>query len=305
MFGIAMPLWAEVNTFEDEQTNHWLEDSQQAISHTIQLIGSGIDDFISRDFSINENESFVRLRASQTFYSAQDPHFEPQIHAKLDLAKTKDRFKLFFENTSDDLESLLSQNQENQTNQAPDKKNDSVAGFRWIAPFWSEWRPSTDIGVRTSIPLDTFIRFRIRRTVALGEHWKFHTSHQLAHYHYRGTIAKSQFTFGLPIQNNLLWLNSFEFQWHKIDRRVEGDVITSLTHSISPKDTIVWRVGAFYMINPYTHPSNYLIDMRYRRQLKWQWLYAELVPGINWSEERDYRQQFSITARLEVLFKQF
>jgi len=301
---------AEEQSLEDEgESLQWVDQSHDYLSVWVQRIGTGVDRFLSRSEDVSENESYVRLRAGFLFDSKEDVLFQPDIQAKLDLPGTKKRIKLVFDNEPDDFDSLYQQNQELRTSRTraakPSKLVDgeSSAALRWLLPIWEEWAPSMDVGVRAKVPLDPFVRFRIRKLYQLSDPWYFYMSHQLNYHHRRGVSEKSHFTVARPIGEKLLWLNTWQVQWRKQQKHLEYGYIISLNHYVSEKDTFIWRAAVFYQQQPVAHQQSYLVDLRYRRQLRWDWLYAELVPGIQWLREHNFSDQYTFTIRLEALLK--
>src|SRR5690554_63814 len=206
---------------ELDEKEHWIEQSHDYLSDWVQRIGMGVDSFLSRSAEIYENESYVSLRGGYIFDSKSANHFQPDIHAKLDLPGTKQRLKLVFDSEPDDFDSLYQQNQEQRTSSASTPRvvdKESSAALRWFMPIWEAWRPSMDIGVRAKIPLDPFVRFRLRTLYPLKAPWYFYMSHQLSYHHRRGASEKSYFTVARPIGEQLLWLNTWQVQWKKRDR---------------------------------------------------------------------------------------
>lgn len=300
------PLESEQQPENAAESLPWVEKSHDFLSDWVQRVGFHVDGFLSRSADTSENESYVRLRAGYLFDSKTGRHFQPDIHAKLDLPGTKDRLKLVFDNEPDDFDSLYQQNQELRTTQDDTTRpidKESSAALRWLLPIWEAWRPSMDVGVRAKIPLDPFVRFRIRKLYRLSEPWYFYMSHQLSYHHQRGVSEKSYFTVARPIGKQLLWLNTWQLQWQKQDRHLEYAYILSLNHYLTKKDTLTWRAAMFYQQQPIAHQQSYAVDLLYRRLLYSDWLFAELVPGVQWQREYNFSDQYSFTVRFEMLFK--
>ena len=179
----------------------------------------------------------------------------------------------------------------------------SSADLRWLIPLWQAWQPSMDIGVRAKIPPDPFIRFRLRRSFPLGKVWQFSTDHQLAFYHQEGLLEKSYFTFARPISEQVLWLNTWQLQWRRQENHLEYGYILAFNHFLSPRDRMIWRAAAYYQQRPVARQEGYVLDMRYRRDLYKGWLFAEITPSVRWFYATGFRDQYGLTLRLELLFR--
>lgn len=290
---------------EEKAPLPWYEQSHDYVSDWIENVGIGMDRLLSRTRDVPENESFLRLRGGYGWQSLADSGFDRDIQAKLDLPNTQKKLRLVFSSFSEDEQSIFQQQNEGvyDTNALKEKDKSAFAALRWMLPSWQKWRPSMDVGVKTSVPLDPFVRFRLRNNFALARQWQLYTSHEVSYSHQKRLRSHSDFTLAKPIHPRVLWSNTWQLQWQKQYNHLEYGYILGFEHFITERDKIFWRAGAFYQQRPQARQQAYLIDMRYRRDLYKKWLFMEVIPAVQWLHENNFRDQYSLTLRLELLFK--
>lgn len=286
-------------------TERLIDMTQFYVGGTMQSISGSLDSFISRDPSLVENESYMRLRLARVFEEGGESYSRHDFSARLDLPKTKGRMQLLVESDNRDLESLAEQKRNVSEDQSSLRNEDNSvsAAVRFLLPDISDWNPSFDVGVRAQTPPNPFTRFRVHNIYAMPDLWHFRTNHEISFYHQQGLRQQSFFIFDRPLGDDWLFANTAEWHWRKKDAELEYDNILAFTHFHTEYKTYVYRTGAFFQERPKSQLQSYFVEINYRRKLYRDWLYAEMIPALHWRREQDFKSQASLTFRLQIFFR--
>lgn len=239
------------------------------------------------------------------FEEGGEHYLQNDLKLKLDLPKTEGRLKLVFDSDPDEFESLEEQNQEKESDEQTLSDTDGTTGaLRIVLDEWYRWRPDLDIGLRAPLPLDSFIRFTLRRRFQLTDTWRMGIRHSVYHFHSNGFGARSRFRVGRPLTDNLFFTNTTEMQWQNQGALLELDNIVALRQRLNEKATATYRTGIFVEEHPDPHTQSYFVDLTYRQLLYKDWVYGVVRPAITWEEETDFEAVTSLTLRLELFFRE-
>ena len=298
----ASPVLAYSSSAEPEW---WIDRGQLYIGGSLAKAGGAVDSFLSRDYRRSENHSYLRIRLARVLEEGGSSLTRHDFDLHADLPKTRKRLRLVISSESDDFDSLLDQERNEATgkNRSGDDEDRLAAALRFFWPDVSSWNPSLDIGIRSSLPLDPFVKFRVDKVFALDDKWYFRTAHELFFYHQSGLGEKSAFVFDRRIGEDWLFASLLEMRWEERETILEFAEILSLTHFHRPNKTYVYRSGAFFQRQPRSQLTGYFVDINYRRRLYQEILFAEMIPGMYWLRENDFKGRASITFRLVMYFR--
>lgn len=300
------PVTAFAATTGPSQPEWWIDRGQLYIGGTLESIGAGVDTFISRNPAPVDNETYLRVRLARVFAEGGESSPRHDFNLSSDLPKTRGRLKLIIQSERDDFESLVEQQADDSTARSSvddEEDNDIEAALRYVWPGAPQWNPDLEIGIRSRLPLDPFVKMRIRRDFVLSDNWRFRNRHELFYYHQNGLGERSLLEFSRPLGESWFFSNSTGLQWAEREGRLEYDNIVSLIHFHRDNKRYIYRTGFFSQQQPRSQLLGYFVEAVYRRRLYKELLYAELTPGVRWLRENDFKDQTTLTFRLLMYFK--
>lgn len=293
----------QVEIRQERELPRWIEEPRLLVSRSVTSFGTLVDDFLTEDESCLENESYLRLRMGEVLEEGGESYPRNDLKLKIDLPKTENRWSLVLESDSDDFDSLEDQYQERPEETSTISQSDGTTGaIRFFMDDLLDWRADLKVGVKGPFPLNPFVRSTIEKRYPLGEVWLARVDHSLYYYHEEGLGERSRLVFQRKIGEQWSLSHTTDMQWQEQDAILEFGEILSLRHSPTNRDFLTYRVGAYYEEHPASHLTAYFMDMRYRRRLHSNWLFAELVPDVTWARSEKFNDIASLTLRLEVRF---
>lgn len=292
-----------VNKAAAPKPKHWLVRSQEAVSNRWLATTQAVDAYFAGNQGAVVNESYLRLRVSQLFEEGGESSVNNDLKVRVDLPRTQKRYKLVFDSSPDDDESLKGQDQDRPDNERRLKDEGSSGALRIVLNEWQAFKPDVDVGVRGPLPLDVFLKFRLRRDFKLTEAWYLRWRGSLYHFHQEGPGSQGRFDIGRPIGENWHYNNSLQAKWQHDERMVEYSDVSTFTQWLTDRNTLFYSAGAFYQERPRPELQSYFVEVKFRRRLHDDWLFVELTPSVNWDHERDYKAQAAVNLRLEMFFK--
>lgn len=287
------------------QPEWWMDRGQLYIGGTLENIGSSVDTFISRDTSPSDNDTYLRVRLARVFYEGESVP-KHDFNLRSDLPKTRGHLQLIIESEQDDFEPLLEQDQNESSGQSSlnnNQNNGIETALRYIRPGVSKWNPNLDVGIRSKLPLDPFVKLRVKRDFHLANQWRFRNHHELYYYHQNGWGEKSTFQFAKPLGEDWSFSDATDIQWSKDEGRVEYDNIVTFVNYFSENKRYTYRFGFFSQEQPRSLLMGYFVEAGYRRRLYQDLLYAEMTPAVRWVRANDFNDEPSLTFRLLMYFK--
>jgi hypothetical protein len=215
-----------------------------------------------------------------------------RLRAKLALPKLNRRIALVFEDERPDSESVRQLSNE----------NDSALSLRYLVKSLERFRVDADLGVRSGP--DVFARLRYRESWALTSEDQIRVSQTLRY----GAKEK------VRAINEVDFSHAFSEQgvgtvYHNVDYREEEYEQGILwgrgvlyAHSLNQYGAWSVGVGQEGVSKPKWQDQSRFVWIRYRQRFMRDWLFYELEPRLTQQREQNWKNEASITLRLEVQF---
>jgi hypothetical protein len=284
------------------KTYHWIETTRRYVGRTVQKIGGSVDGYLSKDQETVVNESYVRLRLGYVAEESGHAYPNNDIKLKIDLPKSENRWSLIFETDPNDLDSLQDQQDTKAKERAFSNADGSIGAIKFVLNDWRYWKNDFDVGVKTPLPLESFVRFNMNRQYQITPKWTARLKHSIYFFHQDGLGERSTLTFIRPIDSEWTFLNTTNLRWQHDEEILEYADIVAFQRILTDRDTLLYRIGGFYQDHPKSVLQSYFVDTIYRRRVHEDWLFLEVIPSITRSAENNYDALTSITFRLEVIF---
>lgn len=286
-----------IEELELQDTWRWLEERRDGVSRNVNAVGRNLDDWLAGEaVGDRANESYLRVRLNQRVGRFDTYISRADISGRIDLPRAAERWKLIFETENNEQASLSDQRLNNLTS------SDFTGGFRYEFPEWNGWRFNSDIGVKSSIPLDPFYRFRIRYGADLNEDWYIGFSNRIFYYHHDGFGQDSRLFFTRTVTSTLNFRVESEINYRHDERLTEYGQSVSLHQELGEQETMTYQMGLIGRNQPVAEVDNYYAQMVYRKAIYEDWLIMEVVPQLLFESRYDWKPDPRVQLNLEIYF---
>lgn len=163
------------------------------------------------------------------------------------------------------------------------------------------WRFRSDVGLNVAYPPIVFARSRLRKNWRWT--WlvqRFETG--LSWFSDQGVIQEVTLFHDHALADDLLLRFSNEQNWLITDKNFSTNHGPSIIQDITDNDAISYNLRMNTRVDEAWYVNNYTVGVAYRRNIKGQWLFAEVGPTIDFPKKESFRRAPSILFQLETLF---
>lgn len=259
-----------------------------------------IDNFFG-DPSVFTRMNSTRVQVSPSLRVKQDEGIEPGVSfgANLELPMAEQRFHLFFDNTDGDMLNP------NTTPPSTKNKNTENAFGVLMKLYNSEWL-ETHITFGTRKIYYPYARYTITARWEDGP-WMIEPSQELLFRADDGWEETTGVMVNRKLAKNRMLRSSSSGVWGKDSNGYE----MNQTFSFFSMRNIGLDVGGYsvsFAIDGHVSGSgvmdNYTLNTKYRRRLKWDWLFVEIKPQIEFPRDRSYDPVLSLEVQMDIIFQE-
>jgi len=285
-----------------DKSGEWLESQRDTLSEMFTGSAESIDRYVAGE-EYDEaavNKSYFRLQLRQPIEKSgvQDPELKLKI--KLDLPEASRRFKLVFDTSPDDFDTL------------GEKRRDSVSGSTSAGGLFDEavggvsieqerrvWQRRLDVGVRLGSPINPFTRLRFKREWLL-EPWRGETQHTVSYFHEEGAKYEADLEWLRPLAVNFYFKSSSGAQFLDSDNTWELYQSVSVYQRLARRTSLEYQLGTNAFSRPYLRINSYWLRTPLRHLLYKDWLFLNITPELLFAREDDFDPSPSLLIELEV-----
>ncbi|MDX1490681.1 MAG: hypothetical protein R3332_05305 [Pseudohongiellaceae bacterium] len=293
--GLSLPDFTELGAWG------WLEQRRDSMSKNVSGVGRYLDDWLSGDVvGEHSNQSYLRLRLNQKVSSTGNYYSNARISGRVDLPRATERWKLIFESEEAELESLRNQRLDN-------IRSSSISGgFSYEMRERSNGlRFTHDVGIKGSIPLDPFYRFKTRYGTDISDNWSLDINQKFWFYHTDGWGQDARISFSRLVDEDMYLRVQSEVNYRDRRDQFEYAQTVSLHRTLGERETLTYEAGVIGISQPNPRVESYYAQSVYRKAIYEDWLIMELVPQLIMEREEDWDPDPRIQFNLEVYFFDF
>lgn len=294
-------------TEEKKRERLWLvpvdmvENSREVLGTRLNAMSEGIDSFFmdsffrDDDFEPESEENSMRISLGYNHESRERPDLDLDLRAKINLPNTEKRTRLLFESDNDDDAERIRSREPGNTRD----ENAYRASLRFLLDFSKNWDTDLDAGVKFRIPLEPFVRFRLRQ-VKHFVNWDARFQQSFYWFNSKGVGESTRVEFLRPIGYHTIFTVNTSAEYLVDNEVLSGVHEYSLFHELGKQEAIGARMGVGFTTEDSFHANDYFISGRYRRSLYQDWLFWELEPRVRFSEEHSFKATPSVSLKLEM-----
>jgi hypothetical protein len=284
--------------------SNWVIRQERTQGQRIQSLGEWADRTLSgSQQALPNNESYLRIGFATESEYGDPAQFDPEARFRLDIPTVERKLRLVIESESDELIPIAERRRTRQL--TADERSDTQAtgAFRLLSDVGDAINLSNDVGVRLRLPADAFWR------VTAGKQWQSESSpwdlafkQRLYYFHQDGWGARSTFGAGRDLGNGWQGLTSSEIEWLHSERKFEFSQVVGTYKRLNNRATINPRVGILGESQPTWRQTSVFADLTWRYRLHSDWLFAEVIPAVEFPREEGFKDRASLILRIELYF---
>jgi hypothetical protein len=279
-----------------------MEHARDYLSGRITNLASDIDRFFGGDRHFQEsNPSVIQMNLTRTSGYGGDRKLELAARANLRLPVTEGRLRLLVETDPE-------QNAVEPQKNAPVVPRKTVTAPKSVAlaarialAEESAWRFHTDLGIKFPLPLKPFVRSAGSYSVPLAD-WRLTAAQSVYWFNTLGVGETSALDLERIWSEDALFRASTVATWlrdkHTFDLRQD----MTFYHTLNDRSVLLYQASAFGISKPQYQVTDYVLLVDYRYRMHQKWLYFEIIPQLHFPRDRQYKTNFALSMRLEMLF---
>ncbi|SFR51613.1 hypothetical protein SAMN05216203_1058 [Marinobacter daqiaonensis] len=283
--------------------SNWVIGQEHAQSQRIQALGAWADRSLSGNpRAMPNNQSYLRIGFAAEARTGELASLEPEARFKLDLPTAEEKLRVVVESQSDELIPLGERRRDRQL--TDDQRSDGTAtgALRWLASLSDTVNLSNDIGARLRFPPDAFWRATAKGRWELDEDWRLVADQRVYYFHQEGWGASTWFGLSRELGNGWDFLASTEAVWEHDNREFELSHVLNFHKILNNRAELNPRLGILGESKPNWRTTSVFADLTWRYRLYHDWLYGEVIPGIEFPREDSFKDRTSLILRIEMFF---
>lgn len=270
------------------------------VGSNLRFLASQIDSFFINPKNVEEHNR-TSLRFYQVFSKVESDDFHQDFNFRLnvDLPNLEKRFKFSLERRTSKESNAISESKEELVTES-DRVNETRGGFSFLQSI-AAFDLKLSTGVRIDIPPTPFAELKLSRDEELLNLLvNIYTNTFWSHRSGVGQSAAIDLSKSLTSELLLRFVN--EATWLDTTDRILSSHGPSLYYRFSNRRMASLNARANYNNRPHYRLENYDLSFSYRQVLVDDIFFCEIIPGLTFPRETNFKRQPSIALKLELVF---
>lgn len=282
-----------------------LDTAQELLGARANFAANRFDSFFATERADDEfGRSRIRVRSRFNLRERAKSDLDNQYRVNLKLPNLEDKFRFSYLQGDKDKKKKKKEQKELEAAMTDTEKAARLERQRLKdKDLFEGWLFNADIGVSAAIPPKLITRARVRKNLVTGT-FIHRFSEQLTYVTDEdGLTEETELNSDHPLGQDVL----FRFINYKRWRVLKKDFITNhgptILHQVTENDAFSYNaLMSSTITDSVWYVSNYQLAVNYRRNLYRQWVYLDVIPGIDFPKEWSFRRTPFIIFQIEFLF---
>lgn len=290
----------------DAEPEDALDETHERWSESVLRMATGIDNFFSNErHEWTTDESRLTLRGDADWIDHHGWEFKPDLRLYLALPGVSERLRLV----------VNDQDERGAAEQLAREEDEADVALRFIGTRRSNFGAAYDAGLSTrDDTFQAFGRVNLYARYSLGETWAGRSENRIYWYTSSGWRNDFRQYFERKISERFFFRSRSRVQYDEAKQEgIYPQQIFSLFQRISDRTVLAYEAiaeeycgcDAIFDLDEQKvlddEYTAYSLGLRFRQNVKYEWLFYELWPTVGWPEERDYEATPAIRFRLEII----
>ncbi len=274
----------------------FLEKAQEIFGARANFAANRLDSFFATDRADDEfGRSRIRIRSQFLLRERAASDLNNQYRINLKLPHLEDKFRYDYYKDKEGGKKIHKPKDKFLSSQERELLKHNRLRENWLF--------NTDVGVGVAIPPRLTTRARVRRNFEAGNFIHRFVEQLTYVTDQNGLIEETFLDSDYILTHNLLFRFVNYKRWQVLEKELFTNHGPSLIHRVTENDAFnysatlqnVYENGTMFL-------NNYRLAINYRRNLYYQWIYLDVIPGIDFPKLWSFRRTPFLTLQLEVLF---
>jgi len=270
----------------------------------VQDTGEGIDSYFGSTDSFDlARGSRLDIMLPMVIHDSGLVELQVRTRAKIQLPKLKNRWHLLVSSQDSGLKETSNNDL---TREVLDENSQASLGLQAILDATKDNEISLDFGFKFSdfIKPDPYIRVRKRSEWRPISGWNNRMINTLFWERVAGAGINSKVVLDNPFSPTYLFRSQTEATWWNDDRYYDMTQRLLLYQTINTHRVLTYQTWTRYdSFRGELENTHYGFNLNWRERAYKNWLYFEVQPGVEWSDENDFtRPDITMTFMLEMRF---
>jgi hypothetical protein len=277
-----------------------LESAQNLFGTHANFAANRLDSFFATERADDEfGRSKIRIRSRFSTRERAISDLNNQYRINLRLPHLEEKFRYDYYQDDESKKKKIAEDEQKRKEklkltEADILKKDSLN---------TGWIFNSDIGVSAAIPPKLITRARVRKSFVTGtlihrfvEQLTYITDQS-------GLVEETGLNTDQIYNENLIFRFINTKRWQVLKKDFNTNHGPTLLHRVTEDDAFNYGLTMQTLIeNSSWYVINYQLAVNYRRNVYHQWIYFDVIPGIDFPKEWSFRRTPFITFQLELLF---
>jgi hypothetical protein len=275
-----------------------LPEVQEQLSSEVIALGRRLDAFFGTGDYRTDAEGSL-LRVGTTMLIEEDGlSFDFAMRMRLALPRTERRLNLFLD--SQRVDPFETPAQRRRLERTDADSSSFVAGLQYLRQLAERWDLDADAGVRVRVPLDPYVRVRVRRS-ELVLPWEYRVGQSLFWYAQRGRGTSTELLAQRTLADGRLLRSVSDVTWLDREQQFYYSQDLLFAQHFRRSAGVVYQIGIRGESEPNHQLDHYFINLRARRSVGWEWLFVELRPELYFERENNFSLERRFFVTMEVM----
>lgn len=285
------------NSKADEESGWW-QSTHKTMSSKVGTWSKNLDLFFSGQRHDSMSDSFVSMRFGTILEEEDGVSGFFNLDARIDLPNTEERLNLIIESDADEL-TQDNRVTENETGQNILQSAQNTRFATMLRFFQEEWNANFDMGVLVRMPLDPFVRVRLKQDWE-EDNWRIYQEESVFLYYTLGNGVRYSIEAERDINERYTFGAEFGVTYLELESDTYWRENLYVTQRLSDKSSMRYQLS-YLQSGSRPQADSFLYFLKYKKLLHDNWLVGEIKPQFTHEAENDFEPEFSLSLSLEVL----
>jgi hypothetical protein len=275
----------------EERSISFLDQAQNLFGNRLNNLANRLDAFFATDRADDEfGRSTLRVRGTYLMKEREVGEFNTRYRLNMRLPNLEEKFRFRYFQEDKDKAAVLEQEEER-------------IRLRKLNEVKRGWLFNADAGVSVGVPPRFTTRARLRRSFETGDFIHRFVEQLTYTTDSTGLQEETSLDSDYRINERLLFRFQNIKRWYIINKDFDTSHGPQLLHSLTEDDAINYSFITTSIINDGVwYLTGHNLSIQYRRNLYKQWLYSDIIPGVEFPKQWSFRRTPYLFVQIEALF---
>lgn len=279
-----------------------LESAKELLGTQTNFAANRLDSFFATDRADDEfGRSRLRIRSNYELRERAVSELKNTYRINLKLPHLEDKFRFTYKKETGEKDKDKKKKEESQPEQLSEAEERQKIKDQGL---YKGWLFNSDIGVSAAIPPKLITRARVRKNLITGslihrfvEQLTYITDES-------GLLEETRIDSDHVYSEDLVFRFVNYKRWQVLQKEFATSHGPTLLQRLTEDDALNYGFIMSSTIDDSWFVDNYRISINYRRNVYKQWVYFDIIPGIDFPKQWSFRRTPFIGLQLEILFGQ-